>query len=173
MAEKTMTLAEALSLKKSLERKIDKRIQKIKLAYIPVNGKDLVEHKKEYEEFVLKMQSTYQSLDTMRKNHEILSCAIVTANAKTKTDLVNELTQQPYTISDLLCILSDDISDEINASLNDGYFKAKSKQGAFIDPFGEELRDKVSIANENFKEEAKMAIEKANGKKKIKVNFID
>lgn len=173
MAEKTMTLAEALSLKKSLERKIDKRIQKIKLAYIPVNGKDLVEHEKEYKEYVLKMKSTYQSLETMRKNYEILSCAIVAANTKTKTDLVNKLTQQPYTISDLLCMLSDDTADKISKSLNDGYFKARSKMDAFIDPFGEELRDEAYAANEDFKEKAKMAIEKANAKKKIKVNFID
>lgn len=176
MAEKTMTLAEALSLKKSLERKINKRLEKLKLAYLPVSINDYAEHKEYYGEYVNDMKSIYQSLTTLKKNYNILCSAIASANAKTKTDMIDS-NGNPYTISDLLSILSDSITNDMIKAMDDGYGRARAKQAGhpdiiIVDPFFD-IRNILVENTENFKEKANMAIQKANAKKKIKVIFED
>lgn len=176
MTEKIMTLSEAISLKKSLKRKIDKRLLKLKLAYMAVGTDEYKSHKADYDDYSARIRSTYQSLKVIKTNYDILSAAILTANAKTKTDL-NDPDGNPYTICQLLCMLSDDTDDIIAKTINDSWARARAKQAGHkdiivLDPFDKRTHDDIQ-SNEEFKEQVKAAIAKANSKKKIKVSFID
>lgn len=176
MAEKTMTLVEALNMKKSLRRKIDKRLIKIKLAYLAASTDDIAAHKEYYDNYKIEMKAVYQSLCTLRKNYDILCNAINIANAKTKTDMLAP-DGTPYTISQLIAMQNDNISDEIVKALDYGYDRVRSKQTGYIDiqiidPFIG-MRDQIVKYNEDLNNSIKEALYKANAKKKIKVEFAD
>lgn len=177
MAEITMTLAEALEFKKSLKRKIDKRLQVIRLSAVLVpNNPVNMQHMKPH---VDKVRQCYQSLNVLSTNYDILCAAIVTANSKAKTDIIG-MDGKPMTVAQLLAIHGNDsIAQQTAKALQDSYTrvrkelpKYKPNEVVMVDPLSDK-RDGYLEKHDDYIERVKSAIHKANAKAKVKVTFID
>ena len=179
MTEKTMTLSEALELKKSLKRKIDKRLQVIRLSAVLAPNDDAMSDESHFKSHENEVLQCYQSLSVLSANYDILCAAITTANAKAKTDMTG-IDGKPMTVAQLLAINGNDsIAQETAKAMQDSYLRVRKELSKYkpgevtlIDPLSE--KRKCFLENhDNYIEDVKAAIHKANAKAKVKVIFID
>ena len=83
MAMVEMTVAEALTTRKNLKKKIEKKVKELQSVAVvsksnpTVNGKSI-------EEWTATVKSKYQSLQHLSLNYDILNAAIIQSNCKTE-----------------------------------------------------------------------------------------
>lgn len=169
MAEKTITLAEALSMKKSIECRIRRRLEALNKICIGLSASSN-EKQSVIDKRVKDIRSVYRSISTMSTNYSTLSSAIAAANAKTKTGICAK-DGHDMTISELLAANSNGYMDTMVESLSSA-MASLAGSSSTVDQFNTEL-DRLAYINDEQKQKMNIAIQAANAKKKIKVTFID
>lgn len=174
MTTKKMTVEQAIDMRDSLKRKIDKKVKILNSSCMVVEKEEY--NKKTYAKIEEVVKAVYQSVSTMVLNYDILSSAIMQSNHSTTLTGIRGQSGRNITVAEALAVLNSPTGAMVNIlrrSRQVAYNTNASLKGSMVVDVLGDTAIKYVESYDNYIETLKAAVKESNRKNIVTVNLQD